>query len=162
MYKIQFIFASLFLSNFTINHLPVNAQITPDNTLGNDSSKITPNVSIKNGIGDRIDGGVTRESNLFHSFSEFNINDGQRVYFANPSGVLNILTRVTGKDASGIFGTLGVDGNANLFLMNPNGILFGKNASLDIQGSFVGTTANGLKFGNQGVLAPQIPKHRHC
>jgi filamentous hemagglutinin family protein len=160
MHKIQFLFASLFLYNFTINHLPVKAQIIPDNTLGTDSSKITPNVSIKNGTADRIDGGITRESNLFHSFSEFNIKDGQRVYFSNPSGVLNILTRVTGKNSSSIFGTLGVDGNANLFLMNPNGILFGKNASLDVQGSFVATTANSLQFGNQGVFSatnPQAP-----
>jgi filamentous hemagglutinin family protein len=80
------------------------------------------------------------------------------VYFANPSGVLNILTRVTGKNSSSIFGTLGVDGSANLFLMNPNGILFGKNASLDIQESFIGTTANGLKFGNQGVFSATNPE----
>jgi filamentous hemagglutinin family protein len=160
MHKIQFLFASLFLSNFTINHLPVKAQITPDNTLGNESSQINSNVLIKGFNADQINGGATRGSNLFHSFSEFNIKDGQRVYFANPSGVFNILTRVTGKDVSSIFGTLGVDGNANLFLMNPNGILFGKNASLDVQGLFVGTTANGLKFGNQGVFSatnPQAP-----
>jgi filamentous hemagglutinin family protein len=158
MNKIQFLFASLFLYNFTINHLPVEAQITPDNTLGNDSSKIDSNVSIKGFNADQVNGGVTRGSNLFHSFSEFNIKDGQRVYFSNPSGVLNILTRVTGKNSSSIFGTLGVDGNANLFLMNPNGILFGKNASLDVQGSFVGTTANGLQFGNQGVFSVTNPE----
>jgi filamentous hemagglutinin family protein len=158
MHKIQFLFASLFLYNFTINHLPVKAQITPDNTLGNESSQINSNVLIKGVNADQINGGATRETNLFHSFSEFNIKDGQRVYFANPSGVLNILTRVTGKNASSIFGTLGVDGNANLFLMNPNGILFGKNASLDVQGSFVGTTANGLQFGNQGVFSATNPE----
>jgi filamentous hemagglutinin family protein len=158
MHKIQFLFASLFLSNFTIHHLPVQAQITPDNTLGNESSQINSNVLIKGFNADQVNGGATRGSNLFHSFSEFNIKDGQRVYFANPSGVLNILTRVTGKDASSIFGTLGVDGNANLFLMNPNGILFGKNASLDVQGSFVGTTANGLQFGNQGVFSATNPE----
>jgi filamentous hemagglutinin family protein len=97
---------------------------------------------------DKISGGAIRESNLFHSFSQFNINDGQRVYFANPAGVINILTRITGKDASNIFGTLGVDGAANLFLINPNGILFGQNASLDIQGSFIGSTADSIKFGD--------------
>ncbi|AFZ00687.1 beta strand repeat-containing protein [Calothrix sp. PCC 6303] len=158
MRKIQFLFASLFLYNFTINHLPVKAQITPDSTLGNESSQVNPNVLIKGSNADQINGGATRGSNLFHSFSEFNISDGQRVYFANPSGVLNILTRVTGNNSSSIFGTLGVDGNANLFLMNPNGILFGKNASLDVQGSFIGTTANGLKFGNQGVFSATNPE----
>jgi filamentous hemagglutinin family protein len=162
MHKIQFLFASLFLSNFIINSLPAEAQITPDNTLGNDSSKIDSNVLIKGSNADQVNGGLTRGTNLFHSFSEFNIKDGQRVYFANPSGVLNILTRVTGKDASSIFGTLGVDGNANLFLMNPNGILFGKNASLDVQGSFLGTTANGLKLEIREFLARQIQKHHRC
>jgi filamentous hemagglutinin family protein len=161
MNKIKLLLTITFLSNFIfINSISVNAQITPDSTLGNESSQINSNVLIKGSNADQINGGATRGNNLFHSFSEFNIKDGQRVYFANPSGVFNILTRVTGKDASSIFGTLGVDGNANLFLMNPNGILFGKNASLDVQGSFVGTTANALQFGNQGVFSatnPQAP-----
>jgi filamentous hemagglutinin family protein len=139
---------------------PAAAQIAPDNTLGAERSRLDTNVLINNVLGDKVNGGAIRDRNLFHSFSEFNINDGQRVYFSNPSGVLNILTRVTGKDASSILGTLGVDGAANLFLINPNGILFGKNASLDVRGSFVGTTANGLQFGNQGAFSatnPQAP-----
>ncbi|MBN3959379.1 filamentous hemagglutinin N-terminal domain-containing protein [Nostoc sp. NMS8] len=140
--------------------LPAKAQITPDNTLGAEASQLNQNLLINGALGDKIDGGATRGSNLFHSFSEFNIQDGQRVYFNNPTGVKNILTRVTGGNASNIFGTLGVDGAANLFLINPNGILFGENAQLDVQGSFVGTTANGVQFGNQGNFSatnPQAP-----
>lgn len=136
------------------------AQMVPDNTLGGESSRITPNVLINGKNGDLINGGARRDSNLFHSFSEFNITDGQKVYFGNPSGVQNILTRVTGGNASNILGTLGVDGAANLFLINPSGILFGKNASLDVRGSFVGTTANGIQFGNQGFFNatnPEVP-----
>jgi filamentous hemagglutinin family protein len=154
----------LFIGGFLVFAIapifPTAAQITPDNTLGTERSRLDSNVLINNVLGDKINGGAIRDSNLFHSFSEFNINDGQRVYFSNPSGVLNILTRVTGGNASNILGTLGADGNANLFLINPNGILFGKNASLDVRGSFVGTTANGLQFGNQGVFSatnPQAP-----
>ncbi|AFZ04284.1 filamentous hemagglutinin N-terminal domain-containing protein [Calothrix sp. PCC 6303] len=159
MKRIEFLLANLFLSSLvTLTSTIGEAQITPDNTLGKESSQIDSNVVINGLNADKISGGATRESNLFHSFSQFNINDGQRVYFTNPSGVINILTRVTGKDPSNIFGTLGVDGAANLFLINPNGILFGKNASLDIQGSFVGTTANGLKFGNQGVFNATNPE----
>ncbi|AFZ02447.1 filamentous hemagglutinin N-terminal domain-containing protein [Calothrix sp. PCC 6303] len=159
MSRLHLLFSSVFLYNLILfNNLPAKAQITPDSTLGNESSQVNPNVLIKGSNADQINGGATRGSNLFHSFSEFNITDGQRVYFTNPSGVLNILTRVTGKNSSSIFGTLGVDGNANLFLMNPNGILFGKNASLDVQGSFIGTTANGLKFGNQGVFSATNPE----
>ncbi|MCC5620479.1 S-layer family protein, partial [Nostoc sp. CHAB 5715] len=139
---------------------PAQAQITPDNTLSSEASQLNQNLIINGALGDKIDGGATRGSNLFHSFSEFNIQDGQRVYFANPTGIENILTRVTGGNGSNIFGTLGVDGAANLFLINPNGILFGQNARLDVQGSFVGTTANGVQFGNQGLFSatnPQAP-----
>jgi filamentous hemagglutinin family protein len=125
------------------------AQVIPDATLGAESSRLTPNVLIQGGNTDRIDGGATRGSNLFHSFSQFNITDGQRVYFANPTGVQNILTRVTG-GRSDILGTLGVNGAANLFLLNPNGIVFGPNAQLDVGGSFIGTTAIGVQFGDQG------------
>ncbi|MEH2089938.1 two-partner secretion domain-containing protein [Nostoc sp.] len=124
------------------------AQIPPDGTLGNNSSKITPNVNIKGLPADRIDGGATRGANLFHSFREFNVEKSQRVYFANPTGIKNILTRVTGSNVSNILGTLGVDGGANLFFINPNGILFGDNARLDVAGSFVASTANSFVFGN--------------
>ncbi|MEH2035880.1 two-partner secretion domain-containing protein, partial [Nostoc sp.] len=137
---------------------PAKAQITPDNTLGAEASQLNQNQIINGVLGDKINGGATRGSNLFHSFSEFNIQDGQRVYFANPASIENILTRVTGGNASNIFGTLGVDGTANLFLINPSGILFGRNARLDVQGSFVGTTANGVQFGNQGIFSATNPK----
>ena len=65
---------------------------------------------------------------------------------------------MTGGNASNILGTLGVDGAANLFLMNPNGILFGENARLDLGGSFVGTTANGVQFGEQGNFSATNPE----
>ncbi|MEH2463013.1 two-partner secretion domain-containing protein [Nostoc sp.] len=136
------------------------AQITPDETLGNNSSTRTPNVNIKGSVGDRIDGGVTRGANLFHSFREFNVGESQRVYFANPTGIKNILTRVTGSNISNILGTLGVNGGANLFFLNPNGILFGKNARLDVAGSFVASTANSFGFGNGlefSATNPQTP-----
>jgi filamentous hemagglutinin family protein len=126
----------------------VYAQIIPDNTLGSENSIVIPNVTIKDETGDRIDGGAIRGANLFHSFQQFNVGDGQRVYFANPTGIENILSRVTSKDISNILGTLGVNGNANLFLLNPNGIIFGENAKLDVGGSFVGSTASAIQFGD--------------
>jgi len=137
---------------------PARAQIIPDRTLGAEGSRLTPNVQIKGASADRIDGGAQRGSNLFHSFSQFNVGTGQRVYFVNPTGVQNILTRVTGKSASNILGTLGVFGSANLFLLNPNGILFGQNARLDLGGSFVGTTANAIRFGEQGIFSATTPE----
>ncbi|MHC5721651.1 MAG: hypothetical protein ACYTX0_58955, partial [Nostoc sp.] len=65
------------------------AQIIPNRTLGNNSSKITPNVNIKGSAADRIDGGAIRGANLFQSFQEFNVRESQRVYFANPTGISN-------------------------------------------------------------------------
>ncbi|KAB8332079.1 S-layer family protein [Scytonema tolypothrichoides VB-61278] len=130
------------LSYFTV----AKAQITPDNSLGAENSVVTPNVQINGTPSDRIDGGATRGANLFHSFQEFNINAGRGAYFSNPAGIANILTRVTGGNISNIQGVLGVLGSANLFLINPNGILFGPNARLDVGGSFLGSTANSLLF----------------
>ncbi|MEB3357632.1 MAG: filamentous hemagglutinin N-terminal domain-containing protein [Synechococcales bacterium] len=139
---------------------PTFAQIVPDNTLGAEGSRLTPNVQIRGALGDRIDGGALRGVNLFHSFEQFNINDLQRVYFANPAGIENILSRVTGDDVSDIFGTLGVDGNANLFLLNPNGIIFGENARLDIAGSFVASGGDRFTFPDGSEFSatnPQAP-----
>ncbi|BAY21721.1 hypothetical protein NIES2100_14780 [Calothrix sp. NIES-2100] len=124
------------------------AQIVPDSTLGAETTKLTPNVNVKDLPATVIEGGATRGINLFHSFLQFNVGEGQRVYFANPAGIENILTRVTGNDPSKIFGTLGVDGRANLFFLNPNGIIFGANARLDVAGSFLATTANSFVFDN--------------
>lgn len=136
---------------------PVLAQIVPDQTLGPEGSRVTPNVQVRGRAANRIDGGARRGANLFHSFREFNVGNGQRVYFANPANVRNILTRVTGRYRSNIRGTLGVDGSANLFLLNPNGIVFGPNARLDVSGSFVGTTANAIGFGTQGFFSATNP-----
>jgi filamentous hemagglutinin family protein len=118
-----------------------SAQVTPDNSLGSESSEVERGVLIQGTLGDLITGGATRGENLFHSFSEFNIGEGQRVYFANPLGIQAILSRVTGPNPSQIFGTLGVEGGADLFLLNPQGILFGSHARLDLAGSFQATTA---------------------
>ncbi|GET40677.1 two-partner secretion domain-containing protein [Microseira wollei] len=138
------------------------AQIIPDNSLGVERSIVTPNVFHPDGLSDRIDGGAIRGSNLFHSFQDFNVGNLQRVYFANPAGIENILGRVTGNQASQILGTLGVLGRANLYLINPNGIIFGKNARLDIPGSFFASTArnlvleNGYQFGTDNPGSPPL------
>ena len=125
-------------------HKNALAQIVPDSTLGQENSKVNSIDELR----DRIEGGAIRENNLFHSFQEFNVGEGANVNFANPAGVENIFSRVTGANISNIFGQLGVEGAANLFLLNPNGIIFGENASLNINGSFFATTANSLQFGD--------------
>ncbi|NEO30543.1 MAG: filamentous hemagglutinin N-terminal domain-containing protein [Symploca sp. SIO3C6] len=135
----------------------VLAQITPDTSLGNENSVVTPNVDVKGELADLIEGGAIRDINLFHSFLEFNVENGGRVYFANPAGIESIFTRVTGNNVSNILGTLGVDGAASLFLLNPNGIVFGNNAQLDVEGSFFGTTANSLVFGDGSEFSATNP-----
>ena len=142
------------ISLWSISSLCAFAQIVPDTTLGEESSVVVPETEIKgtnsdkpNGIASqRLEGGAIRGNNLFHSFQEFNIDAGRGAYFANPPAIENIFTRVTGANPSEIFGTLGVLGNANLFFLNPNGIIFGENASLDLNGSFVATTADSIAF----------------
>jgi len=133
--------------------LAQQSNIIPDSTLGNESSIVVPNF-----LGfpvEIIDGGAERGQNLFHSFQEFNVSEGRGAYFYSPSAAIqNILSRVTGGNPSTILGTLGTFGesNPNLFLINPNGIIFGEDASLDVGGSFVATTASGIRLGNNGIF----------
>ena len=88
-------------------------------------------------------------TNLFHSFGKFDLNSGQTANFQPAANVQNILGRINDGLPSSINGTIKVsDSTANLYLMNPAGIVFGKNASLDVNGAFTATTANAIGFGN--------------
>ncbi|MBX2866165.1 MAG: filamentous hemagglutinin N-terminal domain-containing protein [Leptolyngbyaceae cyanobacterium MAG.088] len=119
---------------------------------------VTGDCTITGGLQDGSGSGP----NLFHSFNRFNVETGATVTFTDP-GVDNIFSRVTdisSLNASNIDGTLKVDGTANLFLLNPNGILFGNNATLDISGSFLSSTADSLLFQNGttfDAISAEIP-----
>ncbi|NGZ05197.1 MAG: filamentous hemagglutinin N-terminal domain-containing protein [Magnetococcales bacterium] len=90
--------------------------------------------------------GTTRGNNLFHSFSRFSVGTGDTARFTG-SGVSNIITRVTGGEMTTIDGRLesAIPG-ANLYLLNPHGVMFGRNASLNLSGSLHVATADYLAF----------------
>ncbi len=125
----------------------VGAQVIPDRTLGAESSQLLiDGVTVDEAAADLIRAGARRGENVFHSFERFSVGAGQRVYFENPAGVTRVFSRVTGDVSSDIFGTLGSLGNADVFLLNPNGIVFGPNAQLDIAGSFTASTGDRFTF----------------
>ncbi|BAY65473.1 filamentous hemagglutinin-like protein [Calothrix brevissima NIES-22] len=125
--------------------LPVFAQVTSDGTT---------NTSIyTNGNNFDILNGSQKGNNLFHSFSNFSVPTGGSAKFdlVNTPNITTIFSRVTGGNAShidGLIQTLNSNYPVSLFFINPNGIVFGQNAKLDISGSFVATTANSIKFAN--------------
>ena len=118
--------------------LPLQAQITIDGT--------TNTIIDNNGNSITINGGDRTGDNLFHSFEEFSVINGGEAFFNNAADISNIFSRVTGGNISNIDGLLKANGGANLFIINPAGIIFGEGASLDIGGSFFATTADSILF----------------
>ena len=131
------------LSVYTLSYLYATsrmaiAQVTSDGTV---NTQVTTDGNV-----DEITGGETRGDNLFHSFQDFSVPTNNEAFFNNANDIANIFSRVTGGNISNIDGLIRANGSANLFLVNPSGILFGENASLDIGGSFYGSTSGSILF----------------
>jgi filamentous hemagglutinin family protein len=125
---------------------------------GTTNTQITPSLTINGIPSDRVDAGTLRGSNLFHSFTSFDVANNRGVYFSNPTGIASIFARVTGGNLSNIRGRLGVLGNANLFLINPNGIVLTPNASLDVAGSLFLTSADRIQFADGSTFSAVSPE----
>ncbi|MEO0648504.1 MAG: filamentous hemagglutinin N-terminal domain-containing protein, partial [Cyanobacteria bacterium J06650_10] len=94
-----------------------------------------------------IEGGTQAGNNLFHEFDQFSLTEDQTANFLGDSSVFNIVGQVSEVSPSYIDGTVQVTGSeANLYLINPSGVLFGPNAQLSLQGSFTATTADQIAF----------------
>ena len=120
--------------------LPSWAQSVPDRSLGGESTRL-----VREGSIEYVEGGAVRGDALFHSFEDLRVGRGRGLYF-RAGEVDRIFSRVTGDRQSRIDGTLGAIGDADLYLINPNGIVFGPDARLDIGGSFVASTASSFTF----------------
>ncbi len=135
---------SVFLFQY-LSFSSTHAQITLDGSLGPQGALTGPNYTIDANVGKQVGG------NLFHSFGEFKVNTAESATFTGPNTVDNIIGRVTGGNPSLIDGTIrSTIPDANLYLVNPSGVLFGPNASLDVGGSFHMSTADYLKLGENG------------
>jgi len=121
---------------------PLHAEITTDGSLGNRVNLNAPDYQITQDLGKRVG------DNLFHSFDSFNIYQGESATFSGDKNISNVISRVTGGKSSTIDGVFrNTISNSDTYFINPAGVLFGKNAQLDVQGSFHVSTADYLRLG---------------
>ncbi|NJO14560.1 MAG: filamentous hemagglutinin N-terminal domain-containing protein [Thioploca sp.] len=145
-------FQSLFIMILLINSLNLKAEITLDGTLGHSGVLQGPDYSIEADLGQQVG------SNLFHSFHDFNLNKPESATFLGPNSITNIISRVTGGNPSNIDGLIhSTIPNADMYFLNPYGIMFGPNARLEVQGSFHASTAHYVRLGEEGRFDARQP-----
>jgi filamentous hemagglutinin family protein len=137
-----------------ISSLSAHAEVTLDGTLGRGGALPGPEYLIGADLGQQHGG------NLFHSFQDFNLNRSESATFSGPNSVSNIISRVTGGNPSNIDGLIrSTIPNADMYFLNPYGIMFGPNAQLDVQGSFHASTADYLRLGKGGRFDARNPNN---
>ena len=138
--------------NFSITSV-LHAEITLDGTLGSHVTLNGPDYTIGAELGQQLGG------NLFHSFEQFDLNTNESATFSGPESVNNIISRVTGGTPSYLDGVLrSVIPEADVYLINPYGLMFGPNARLDVQGSFHASTADTLRLQDGGEFNARNPQ----
>ncbi len=131
-----------------------HAEVTLDGTLGRAGALPGPDYQIGADLGQPHGG------NLFHSFRDFNLQSHESATFSGPNQVQNVISRVTGGNPSSIDGTLrSTIPNADMYFINPYGILFGPNAKLDVQGGFHASTADYLRLSDGGRFEARTPNN---
>jgi filamentous hemagglutinin family protein len=128
-----------------------NAQVVLDGKFGTSGPMTGPIYQVTPDVG------LTRGNNLFHSFAQFDLKTGDSAVFSGPPNIQNILGRVTGGTPSTIDGTLRSEiSGANLFLINPNGVVFGPNALVDVSGAFAASGAHYLRLADDARFVASL------
>jgi filamentous hemagglutinin family protein len=148
--------SSIFLVILSISLLitvtVLRAEVTLDGTLGPSSALSGPDYAIGAELGQQ------RGNNLFHSFERFNLTAAESATFSGSDTIGNIISRVTGGMRSDIDGTIrSTIPNADMYFLNPYGIVFGPNAKLDVLGSFHASTADTLRFSDGSQFNARNP-----
>ncbi len=133
--------ASLFVSNQSQANPPAANALPTGGT-------VTSGIGSISSIGNALS--VTQGSqNLFTQFDTFNIGSAASVQFLQPGSNAIAVGRILGSDPSQIFGRL--TANGQLFLLNPNGIVFGPTAQVNV-GALV---ASSLQLTDKDILSGQ-------
>ncbi|GBO54466.1 hypothetical protein APA_2414 [Pseudanabaena sp. lw0831] len=139
--------ALLLMQPFVMGSAAFAQSIVPTQGVGNLGTQVAPDVTNAQQL--NITGGTQAAANLYHSFQQFGLTQGEIANFMSNPSIQNILARVSGGNASVINGLVQVTGgNSNLYLLNPAGIIFGANSSLNVPAAFTATTASGIQVGN--------------
>ena len=132
--------------------VPLRAQVVTDGTVGPATALAGPDFAIGADLGTQTGG------NLVQSFQSFSIATGEIATFSSPGSVNNVISRVTGGAVSDVDGMIrSTIPGADVFLINPAGLVFGPNASLDVQGSFHASTADYLGFSDGARYSTVAP-----
>ena len=116
-------------------HITIDGHFSPAQTLAG------PNYAIGANLGKQVGG------NLFQSFGIFGLATSESATFSGPAAINNVIGRVTGGNLSSINGKIqSTITGANLYLINPSGMVFGPNATVNVSGSFHASTADYLKM----------------